>query len=219
LPDRHFDLAIFDLDGTLIDSKLDLAYSVNATLEHLGRAPLPHERIFSYVGSGAPVLIRRAMGAEASDAECEAALKFFIHYYHEHRLDYTVLYPGVHETLIALHESGVQLAVLTNKPVRISDAIVDGLGVGKLFFRIYGGNSFPEKKPSPVGIVQLLRESGAGRDRTLMVGDSSVDIETARNAGVCSCGLTYGFQPETLKTIPPDYLLDHFSGLTNIVLA
>lgn len=218
MSDRRFDLAVFDLDGTLIDSKLDLAHSVNATRAMMKLPPLAHETVFSYVGNGAPVLIRKALGDGYSDAEIAKALEFFIHYYHDHRLDYTVLYPQVETTLRALALSGVRLAVLTNKPVRISKAIVEGLGVGDLFYQVYGGNSFETKKPHPHGLELLMREADIGPARTLMVGDSSVDIQTARNAGTAACGLTYGFQPETLRDPVPDFLLDEFGELTSVVL-
>lgn len=207
------DLLIFDLDGTLIDSKLDLAHAVNATRAHLQLPPLEHELIYSYVGNGAPVLIRRALGPEASDELVQQALEFFLAYYRDHMLDYTVLYPGVRETLAKLDSGGRRLAVLTNKPVRISAAILDGLDVGKHFFRVYGGNSFEQKKPHPVGIETLLRESGARKERTLMVGDSAVDIQTARNAGIPCCGVTYGFQPESLAADPPDFLIDRMDQI------
>ena len=211
------DLFIFDLDGTLIDSKLDLAHAVNATRASIGLGPLDVEVIGSYVGNGAPVLIRKAIEPDAPGVDLEAALKFFIDYYHEHRLDYTRLYPGVRETLDGLRDAGRTLAVLTNKPVRISQAIVDELGVGSHFVRVYGGNSFEQKKPHPIGIETLLNETGATRERTVMVGDSSVDIRTARNAGVAACGVTFGFQPETLIAEPPDYLIDRMEQLLDLV--
>jgi phosphoglycolate phosphatase len=201
-------LVIFDLDGTLIDSRLDLAHSVNATREQAGRGPLPHEQIFSFVGNGAPVLIKRAMGPEATDEEVASALEFFLDYYRHHALDYTVLYPGVREGLDRLRESGAKLAVLTNKPVRISRRIMEGLGMSSFFFQIYGGNSFEHKKPHRIGIDTLRNEAEAPADDTWMVGDSYVDIQTARNAGVASCGVTYGFQPETFREFPPDVLVD-----------
>lgn len=213
-----FDLVIFDLDGTLIDSRLDLAHSVNATRAYMGLGTLEHEVIFSYVGNGAPVLMRRALGPEASEAEVQRALEYFLGYYNEHKLDFTTLYPGVPEALSALEASGVQMAVLTNKPVRISIAIIDGLQVTRHFFRIYGGNSFEQKKPHPMGIDALLGERGTARERTLMVGDSSVDIQTARNAGVASVGCSWGFQPETLITHPPDYLIENMTELPGIVV-
>ena len=207
------DLVIFDLDGTLVDSKLDLAHAVNATRAHMGLSPLEHELIYSYVGNGAPVLMRRAMGPDAPEEEVERALEFFLAYYREHMLDYTVLYPGVRETLEKLDNGKRMLAVLTNKPVRISVGILDGLGVGSHFFRVYGGNSFEQKKPHPIGVETLLRESGARKEQALMVGDSAVDIRTARNAGIMSCGVTYGFQPESLQTDPPDFLIERMDHI------
>ena len=211
-------LVIFDLDGTLIDSKLDLAQAVNATRRHMGMSPLENELVYSYVGNGAPVLIRRALGEQANELEIEEALEFFLEYYREHYLDYTVLYPGVRESLDRFRQAGKRMAVLTNKPVRISTAIVDGLGVGEHFFRVYGGNSFDFKKPHPIGVETLIREAGVPADRALMIGDSSVDIQTARNAGIRSCGVTYGFQPETLADPAPDRLADRMEELADWIL-
>jgi phosphoglycolate phosphatase len=212
-----YDLVIFDLDGTLIDSKLDLAYAVNVTRAHMGMGPLDIETISSYVGNGAPVLIRRALGNGASEDDVQRALEYFLQYYREHPLDYTTLYPGVKDTLDGLARQGTKLAVLTNKPVKISSVIIDGLGVGDCFFRIYGGNSFEQKKPHPVGIQTLMQEVSAVAERTLMVGDSNVDIRTARNAQVGSVGCTWGFQPETLVTDPPDWLIEAMPELLSIV--
>jgi phosphoglycolate phosphatase len=207
------DLLIFDLDGTLIDSKLDLAHAVNATRAHMGLSPLDHERVYSYVGNGAPVLIRRALGDQATEPQVQEALEFFLEYYREHYLDYTTLYPGVRESLDRFRDAGKKMAVLTNKPVRISKAILDGLAIGPHFFRVYGGNSFDFKKPHPIGVETLMREAGVPADRTMMIGDSSVDIQTAINAGVHSCGVTYGFQPETLVDPAPDLLVDRLEDL------
>jgi phosphoglycolate phosphatase len=202
------DLCIFDLDGTLIDSQLDLAHSVNATRAFMGMEPLEHSRVYSYIGNGAPVLIRRALGSEASEAEVERALAYFLQYYREHVLDNTVLYAGVREALDHLRSRGVTMAVLTNKPVRISEEILRRLGLKEHFLRIYGGNSFEQKKPHAIGIQTLLSETSARLDATVMVGDSAVDVRTARNAGVIACGVTYGFQPETFAEEPPDLLVD-----------
>jgi len=212
------DLLIFDLDGTLIDSKLDLAQAVNATRAHMGMGPLENERVYAYVGNGAPVLIRRALGDQATEAQVQEALEFFLAYYRAHPLDFTRLYPGVRESLERLSAAGKRMAVLTNKPVRISRAILDGLGVQGYFFQVYGGNSFEFKKPHPAGVEALMREAGVGRDATLMVGDSSVDVETARNAGILCCGVTYGFQPETLADPAPDKLVDRMDELADWLL-
>ncbi|MDZ4798291.1 MAG: HAD-IA family hydrolase [Bryobacteraceae bacterium] len=217
LMDPHYKLVIFDLDGTLIDSKLDLAHAVNATRTHMALGPLSHELIYSYVGNGAPVLIRRALGNEASQADVDAALEYFLSYYREHKLDYTVLYPGVRQSLDELRDAGVRMAVLTNKPFRISREILDGLGVGPHFFQVYGGNSFEQKKPDPVGIHALLVESGISALEAMMVGDSGVDIQTARNAGIAAVGCSWGFQPESLLIDTPDYLIENMTELAGIV--
>ncbi len=201
-------LLIFDLDGTLIDSRLDLAHSVNATRVHMGLQPIDHPLIYSYVGNGAPVLIQKAMGPDATESEVETALAFFLDYYRNHAVDYTVLYPGVRESLDRLKGAGMTLAVLTNKPVGITHHIMEYFGISDMMFRIYGGNSFDQKKPNPVGIHTIRAEARADLTETWMIGDSSVDILTARNAGVPSCGVTYGFQPETLLEVRPDLLVD-----------
>jgi phosphoglycolate phosphatase len=202
---------IFDLDGTLIDSKLDLALSVNAMLVNAGRAELAHEDVFALVGNGAPVLVRRALGEGASDAEVEASLDYFLSYYRLHMLDNTVLYPGVHECLENL--DGRSLAVLTNKPVRFSEAILKGLGVAHFFQYVYGGNSFEKKKPDPIGVTTLLEHFSASPHNAMIVGDSVVDVQTARNAGTWVCGVTYGLGSDRLPQCPPDLLLDNLAEL------
>ncbi len=212
------DLLIFDLDGTLIDSRLDLANAVNATRKHMGMEPLSNERVYSYVGNGAPVLIRRALGDQATEGEIQEALEYFLEYYGAHDLDYTTLYPGVKDALDRFRDAGKKLAVLTNKPVRMTNHIVSGLGVGGHFFRIYGGNSFEFKKPNPIGIETLIAETGVPREKTMMVGDSSVDVNTARNARVQCCGVTYGFQPETLADPKPEILVDDMRRLADLLL-
>jgi phosphoglycolate phosphatase len=212
------ELLIFDLDGTLVDSRLDLANAVNAARGHLGLTPLGNERVYSYVGNGAPVLIRRALGDRATDAEVQTALEYFLEYYAEHDLDYTTLYPGVRESLDRFRDAGKRMAVLTNKPLRMSRNIVDGLGVGGHFFQVFGGNSFERKKPDPIGVETLMREAGVDRARTMMVGDSSVDVETARNAGIACCGVTYGFQPESLADPAPDLLVDRMEQFADWLL-
>ena len=212
------DLLIFDLDGTLIDSRLDLAQSVNAMRAHLGMPPVENERVYSYVGNGAPVLIRRALGEQAGEAEVRAGLAYFLEHYAVHDLEHTTLYPGVRESLDRLHAAGKHLAVLTNKPVKMSRDIVEGLGVGSLFFRVYGGNSFEFKKPNPIGVEALMKEAGVDRPRTLMIGDSSVDVHTARNAGIRCYGVTYGFQPESLTDPAPDRLADRMEQVADWIL-
>src|ERR1700692_4605477 len=167
---RSVKLVIFDLDGTLIDSRLDLVHSVNAALRHIGRRDLPDRVIASYVGDGAPILIQRALGGEKVDeAVVRQGLQFFLSYYREHKLDHTTVYDGVKEALTMVQRSsnGVlrKLAVLSNKPVGPSRAIVEALGLGAFFMQVYGGNSFATKKPDPEGALRLLGEFGGGRKR------------------------------------------------------
>jgi phosphoglycolate phosphatase len=201
-------LAIFDLDGTLVDSKQDLCNSVNATRQHMGLPRLPDELVASYVGNGAPVLIQRAMPTGTPQETLDQALAFFLAWYREHMLDFTRDYPGVREALAALKTGGVAMAVLTNKPVRFSRDLIAGLGLKDYFFQIYGGNSFEQKKPHPYGVHKLVEEAGAELDSTWMVGDSAVDVLTARNAGIRCCGVTFGLQPDSLRDNPPDLLVD-----------
>ena len=202
---------IFDLDGTLIDSKLDLALSINAMLEHMDRAPLAHETIYSLVGNGAPVLVRRSLGEGATDAEADEGLVYFLRYYRTHMLDNTLAYPGVREGLELLKSN--PLAVLTNKPVNFSRAILDGLGLSRYFRFVYGGNSFERKKPDPMGVEVLLRDLGAAPREAMLVGDSEVDVQTARNARIWACGVTYGLGTEGLLAHPPDIMVDTLTEL------
>jgi phosphoglycolate phosphatase len=197
---------IFDLDGTLIDSGIDLGLSVNATLKEMGHEALPHEQIFSYVGQGAGRLIEQALGPGATREECEQGLAFFLSYYREHMLDNTVTYPGVRDALAILE--GMPMAVLTNKPVRFSRQILEGLGLAWYFRYVYGGNSFQTKKPDPAGMGVLMRDFGAAPRQVMLVGDSEVDVQTARNAGTWCCCVSYGLGNEKLAANPPDLLVD-----------
>jgi phosphoglycolate phosphatase len=214
-------LVIFDLDGTLIDSRLDLVHSVNAALRHIGRPELPDDVIASYVGDGAPILIQRALGGEAVDeAIVRKGLEFFLSYYRAHKLDHTTVYPGIAESLAAIRSSGNgvprKMAVLSNKPVVPSRAIVEALGLGPFFSQIYGGNSFPSKKPDPEGALKLLDESGVRPEQAAIIGDSHVDVRTGRNAGLWTVGVTYGFATHTLANEPPDVIVDAPGELAQI---
>ena len=206
---------IFDLDGTLVDSKKDLTASVNYIRTRFDLPVLTEQEIARFIGNGALMLIRRALDTKATEDNVQTGLQMFLSYYRAHMLDSTALYPGVRETLDGL--SDCKLAVLTNKPVHFSCAMLDGLGIYRHFAAVYGGNSFDHKKPDPVGIYQILSDTKGQREKTWMIGDSAVDVLTGRNAGVMTCGVTYGYATETFKDAQPDFLIDRFSELERLV--
>jgi phosphoglycolate phosphatase len=211
-------LLVFDLDGTLIDSGIDLCNSVNATLAHFGKPELPEAVIASYIGDGASLLVRRAFGDPEGDVHDEQyvteALTFFLDYYRAHKFDNTYLYPGVLESLEAIRaaDPGILMAVLTNKPVNPSRDICAHFDLSRFFFQNYGGNSFHTKKPDPHGLQTIITEAGAIAGRpitpaeTIMIGDTDTDVLTARNSGAHSIGCTFGLKPHSLVDAPPDHL-------------
>ena len=216
IPAAAIRMIVFDLDGTLIDSRRDLANAVNAMLREMKRPALPENVIAEYVGDGAGMLVRRALGDPDDEALVAEGLEQFLICYRAHMLDHTYVYDGVFAALDALrtiHPStpdGIErkFAVLTNKPVRPSRAICEALGLSKYFFQIYGGNSFGTKKPDPEGLNALMREAGARPNETVMIGDSVVDVLTARNAGTYVIGCTFGLSSHTLETIQSDCMVD-----------
>jgi phosphoglycolate phosphatase len=206
---------VFDLDGTLIDSSHDLAAAVNVARERMGLGPLRHAQVMTFIGNGARELVRRGISFEsgtASDEQIDFALGHFRAHYAQHLLDRTQPYPGVREALDILssrtHGPPRTLAVLTNKPLRFTKPILAGLGLAPYFRFIYGEDSFPAKKPDPVGLLSILHDAAATPREALLVGDSEIDVHTARNAGVWACGVTYGLSSSQLAATPPDCLLD-----------
>jgi phosphoglycolate phosphatase len=205
---------LFDLDGTLIDSKLDLVTSVNAMLRQMGRAELPTDLVATYIGHGAPQLIASALGPEATDDQRRTGLSLFLAHYQVHKLDATQPYPGVVEALDSL--SGFPMSVLTNKPTDMSVDILQGLGLAKYFRSIYGGDSFEKKKPDPTGALKILGEFGVSPAHAALVGDSEVDVQTARNAGTLAVTVNYGFGVHDRAAHPADLYLDSLTDLAGL---
>jgi phosphoglycolate phosphatase len=206
---------IFDLDGTLVDSKRDLTNSVNHVRSAFHLPELTEYEISGFIGDGAQMLIQRALGADASPSDVHAGLQLFLSYYRDHMLDQSALYPGVRESLNRFSDH--HLAVLTNKPIRFSRMMLEGLGILDQFAAVYGGNSFERKKPDPAGVFQILKDTNGAREKTWMIGDSAVDVLTGRNAGVRTCGVSWGYATDSFKSTPPDTLIHRFEELEEVV--
>jgi phosphoglycolate phosphatase len=207
---------LFDLDGTLIDSKLDLVNSVNFMLLEMQREVLPLATVASYIGHGAPRLVADALGPEASEADRKSGLEIFLAHYAEHSLDATRAYPGVVEGLQSLQDR--PMAVLTNKPAKMSVEILEALGLLKYFRAVYGGDTFEKKKPDPAGALAILKNLSADPRESAMVGDSDVDIKTARNAGMFAIGVNYGFGQHDRRAQPADLYVDSLQEIAALAL-
>ncbi len=223
-------LLIFDLDGTLIDSSLDLCNSINAMLEHMGKSPLPYAVIASYIGDGVAMLVRRALGDPGDldssihdETTLRTAIEYFLTWYRQHKLDNTMPYEGVLDALqtIRSERPGVLMAVLTNKPVNPSRDICRALNLAPYFFQNYGGDSFATKKPDPQGFLAIVDEANAilaergqqplQRNEVVMIGDSDVDVITGRRCGARTIGCTFGINPHAMQAASPDVLVHHAS--------
>ena len=208
-------LLIYDLDGTLIDSRADIVNAVNGTLGELKLNPIPAERVSTFVGSGVGHLMRQALeeaGTTSVPQILERSIKIFRRRYGEHLLDETRLYPGVRKVLEFFREH--KQAVVTNKPEDFSVTILKGLGVDSYFFKIIGGDRGFQKKPEPGAVLEVLRLSGVSPEETIFVGDSAIDVETGRNAGVKTVAVTYGFgKPEEIEASLPHLIVDGLEEL------
>jgi phosphoglycolate phosphatase len=204
-------LLVFDLDGTLVDSKEDIANAVNVALESFDLPPLPHPTIYSYVGDGASVLIRRALPPEKAGLLPEV-LDRFLAYYRRHLLDTTRAYPGV---VGALRKwAGIyRMAVLSNKGAAMTRETLSELSLDGYFFEVIGGDSFSTKKPDPEGLLHILRQAGVEAREAVMVGDSRNDVQAGKAAGAVTCGVTYGLGAPGFAEHPPDFTVDRFPDL------
>ena len=211
---RPVRLVIFDLDGTLVDSRQDLANAVNHALQSAARPVLRLQEVTSFIGDGAKTLVERALVATGGSnaALLDRALQDFLAHYDVHKLEHTRLYPGVLTSLEQLHTASpaLPMAVLTNKPVLPSRQICEALSVTPHLFQIFGGDSFAHRKPSPDGVLALLQQAShllgepVAPPDAVLVGDSEVDIATARAAGTRVIGCSYGFAPDALLAAGPD---------------
>ena len=182
---------IFDLDGTLIDSRADLALAVNLTRGELGLPPLPHAQVVGYVGEGVRLLLSRSI--PELPQELDRALAINQRHYLAHLLDQTRLYPGVRPALERLHRAGARLMVVTNKPREATGLILEGLGVAGLMTVVIGGGDCPALKPDPAPLRLALERSGCPAAGAWMVGDHFTDLEAGRRAGLLRCLCRYGF--------------------------
>ena len=203
-------LIIFDLDGTLVNSIVDITNALNYAVGPYGFEQLTVERTTGMVGEGVTRLIEKLVGQKAADLK-DVVLKRFLEYYSEHLTDLTVPYPGVPETLEML--GGYRKAVISNKREDLSRRLLENLGLSGYFEVIWGSDSVPEKKPSPAPVIEMLKKISCGPDEAVMVGDSNYDIEAGRAAGVRTVAVSYGFREVSLLK-DADFIIDNMTELT-----
>ena len=190
---READLIIFDLDGTLIDSSDDIAWAANKTLLFMGHQEKDLDAIKEGIGWGVKTLLERLMPEE--DAEIiEHAREKFLEYYWEHLVEKTVLYPGVRETITYFNGINKKMAVVTNKPIKFTERILEEFDIARFFDVILGGDSLANRKPHPEPVEKVIGAVGAVKDKTVIVGDSPTDCETGKRAGIATIGVEYGFR-------------------------
>jgi phosphoglycolate phosphatase len=209
-------LVVFDLDGTLVDSRRDLADAANALVVELGGQPLSEVDIGDMVGDGAAVLVRRVLEAAGVEAGFPAALNRFLELYDQRLLTHTKPYDGIVEALETL-SARVPLAVLTNKPQAATDRLLDGLELRGYFRDVVGGDTAYGRKPDPSGLNELARRSGVTITETMLVGDSPVDLETTRRAGCRVVLVSYGFGFRGVDLRDGEQVVSQPGGLTGLV--
>jgi phosphoglycolate phosphatase len=216
----------FDLDGTLIDSAPGLAYAVDSALYALELPQAGEERVITWIGNGADVLMERALAwalteksRPQADDELRAMMRrLFDRYYAQAAQEGSFLFPGVVETLSALKQSDIALALVTNKPTAFVMPILTALGISDFFRVIIGGDDVEHKKPHPEAVLKVMQKLHLQPDALLFVGDSRNDILAARAAGCRSVGLTYGYNyGEAIALSKPDYVYDRLQEILPLV--
>jgi phosphoglycolate phosphatase len=210
------DLLVFDLDGTLIDSAGDIAWAANKTLDAFGYEAETLESVREKIGSGVKVLLERLMPRESEEGISEARVKF-LEFYRGHMVVDTHLYPGVRETLGYFRDAGKSMAVVTNKPRALADGIIDELGLRGFFMAVAGGDSFSNRKPHPEPLEKIMENSRVNPEQTVFVGDSAIDSETGKKAGVFTIGVSYGFGGIEFKAAGFDLIIAAFPELKEII--
>ena len=206
---------IFDLDGTLVDSKYDLTDAANYARSKYGFAPLSVEKVASFLGSGIPALVKSIL-PELDDKEQKNAVKIFKDFYEQHLIDKTKTYPGIKEMLESLSE--YKKIVLSNKTEKFSKIIIESLGLKKYFVEVFGGDSFAEKKPSPVPVYEIMKQFSLNKEEIVMVGDGFNDVKVGKNAGITTVGILYGYSSlSQMKELSPDYTANTPEEVVNIV--
>lgn len=215
-------LAVFDLDGTLIDSRRDLADSANELLAGFGAAPIAEDDIATMVGCGAATLVTRVLTAAGVDTPLESALARFLSLYDERLINHTRPYDGIPALLDALHDQQITMALLTNKPLEQSVKILEAFRLTKYFRWCVGGDGPWPRKPSPDGLRYVMSQASRGPSETLLVGDSTIDLQTSRNAGVRICLARYGFGFADLSTDAlrgDEWVIDTPAGMLDLFYA
>lgn len=211
------DLIIFDLDGTLIDSSDDIAWSANRTLEYMGYGEMDSNDIKEGIGWGVKTLLEKLMPLEAPERINEAREKF-LEYYWDHLTVNTILYPGVRETIDYFKDHDKRMAVVTNKPIKFTEKILNELAMLDFFLMVLGGDSLPNRKPNPEPVEKVITTLGVSKGKTVFVGDSQIDSETGKRAGIFTIGVEYGFRGrKELEDSGFDIIISEFSELTKIL--
>jgi len=211
---ENIKLVIFDLDGTLVDSKYDLTDAVNFTRKHYGFGPLSVDKVASYLGSGITALVKSVL-SELKDENFDIAVKIFKDNYAKHLTDKTLPYNDIAETLSSIPQ---QKVLLSNKDERFSKYILETLNLSQFFTKIYGGDSFKEKKPNPLPIYEIMKKFSLNKENIVMVGDGANDITVGKNAGIKTIGVLYGYSSqEQLNSLSPDYIARNPKDIANII--